>query len=70
MPVMGGLEAADRIRRLPGRRGRTPIISLSADVMLQEKDKFRTLGIDAAMNKPFKLADLIQILNEHAGGTV
>ncbi|WP_421710294.1 ATP-binding protein [Algihabitans sp.] len=70
MPVMGGLEAAERIRRLPGRRGRTPIISLSADVMLQEKDKFRTLGIDAAMNKPFKLADLIQILNEHAGGTV
>ena len=67
MPVMTGLEAAEEIRRLPGASGRIPIISLSADVMTEHRGKLGMVGIDASINKPFKLADLVRVIKEYGG---
>lgn len=67
MPVMTGLEAAEEIRRLPGETGRVPIISLSADVMTDNREEFGTIGIDASIHKPFKLDELIKVLAQYSG---
>ena len=67
MPVMTGLEAAEEIRRLPGETGRVPIVSLSADVMTEDREKFGTVGIDASIQKPFKFDELIEVIKEYGG---
>ena len=67
MPVMTGLEAAEEIRRLPGETGRVPIVSLSADVMTDDREKFGTVGIDASIQKPFKFDELIEVIKEYGG---
>lgn len=51
MPVMGGLEAADRIARGRGRRPR--IVAVSAEVGGAGLDE--AFGIDAVLEKPLRL---------------
>jgi signal transduction histidine kinase/CheY-like chemotaxis protein/HPt (histidine-containing phosphotransfer) domain-containing protein len=46
MPEMGGLEATQHIRALPGSRGKVPIISLTASASPDSIQK----GLDAGMN--------------------
>lgn len=60
MPVMGGLEAARRIRA--GESGPTkcdvPIVALTAHAAARDSDQSLLAGMDAHMTKPFTLADL------------
>ena len=48
MPEMDGIEATREIRRLPGERGRVPIIALSASAMQDETDAVHGGGNDRA----------------------
>lgn len=54
MPVMGGIEAAKKIRE----KSNVPIISLTANSSKQEADKCYTVGINDYMAKPFKPQEL------------
>jgi signal transduction histidine kinase len=58
MPEMDGLEATRAIRALPGEAGRTPIIALTADVMVGQRSEFDAAGIDAVLLKPIRWGDL------------
>ena len=58
MPVMDGLEATRRIRRLPGARGCTPVVALSANVLPEHIDKCRAAGMNDHVAKPFVTEDL------------
>ncbi len=61
MPVMDGLEASRRIRRLPGY-AETPIIALSANVFAADRQKCRDAGMDDFLAKPVKPEALHQTL--------
>ena len=59
MPGIDGLEAARRIRALPGPAGRTPIIALTANVMAHQQATYRAAGMDGVAAKPIVPAALI-----------
>jgi len=52
MPVMDGLEATRRIRRLPGPASETPIIALTADIDPELEDRARDAGVSQLASKP------------------
>jgi len=66
MPVMDGLEAARRIRRLPGLE-RTPIIAISASVAGTAHEAAARAPIDAFLGKPVQHRQLLQLLAELLG---
>ncbi|HVZ08344.1 ATP-binding protein [Rhodopila sp.] len=58
MPEMDGLAAAEAIRDLTGRRGRVPIIGLTASVAGEIEDACYRAGMNAFMTKPVTLEKL------------
>ena len=52
MPGMSGIDAAQRIRRLPGPRGKTPMIALTAHVMAGVRDEVLAAGMQDHVTKP------------------
>ncbi|GFM56438.1 response regulator [Pseudomonas capsici] len=61
LPVMDGYEATRRIRQLSGL-GELPIIALTANVLQGDRDACLQAGMNDYLAKPFKHADLQQIL--------
>jgi signal transduction histidine kinase/CheY-like chemotaxis protein len=64
MPVMDGLEATRRIRRIEEERGlpRTPIIAATAHVFEQDRDRCRAAGMDDFISKPVRQPKLEEVL--------
>jgi two-component system sensor histidine kinase/response regulator len=65
MPVMDGVEATQRIRaaeRSGDRRGRIPIIAMSANVMKEGMEACRSAGMDDFVPKPFERSQAIDAL--------
>ena len=52
MPVMDGFDATRSIRKLDSRRGKVPIVALTAHAMVEERDRCLQAGMDAHMPKP------------------
>ncbi len=60
MPVMDGLEAASRIRESEaGTDLHVPIIAITANAMLGDKEECLSAGIDDYISKPFQPSQLI-----------
>jgi signal transduction histidine kinase/CheY-like chemotaxis protein/HPt (histidine-containing phosphotransfer) domain-containing protein len=53
MPIMDGVEATQRIRRLAPPRCDTPIIALTAHAMAGAREKYISLGMNDYLSKPF-----------------
>jgi len=66
MPVMNGIEATQKIRRLPGYEN-TPIIGVTAGNVLGEKEKCMESGMDDFLPKPIRQADLLEMLKKYIG---
>ena len=67
MPAMDGLEAMRRIKtEIPGM----PIVIASAHSMASDRERFLAAGADDVLSKPFRLADLISIVQALAGAPV
>ncbi|MCD8349821.1 MAG: response regulator [Planctomycetaceae bacterium] len=54
MPGWSGVETARRIRALPGDKGRTPIIALTANVGAEDRAHYFQAGMDDVMPKPIE----------------
>lgn len=57
MPEMGGLEAAQAVRKLPLRK-QPRIIALTANAFEEDRDKCLAAGMDGFISKPFQLENL------------
>jgi PAS domain S-box-containing protein len=53
MPVMDGIVATKEIRRLPGVISRVPIIALTANAMVGDREKYIAEGMNGYSSKPF-----------------
>ena len=61
MPVMSGLLAAEKIRALEeSTNSHIPIIAITANAMLGDKEKCISAGIDDYISKPFQPSTLIE----------
>jgi CheY-like chemotaxis protein len=70
MPVLGGVEATERIRaeeRRLGRR-RVPILALSAAAMQADREAGLAAGMDDYLTKPVRAAELEACLRRFGGG--
>jgi PAS domain S-box-containing protein len=68
MPVMDGFTATRRIRELErknGRGKRLPIIALTANVMIEDRENCIAAGMDAHLGKPMEPAQLIDCLSRY-----
>ena len=63
MPEMDGFEAATEIRRRESAR-RVPIIAVTADAMVGDREKCLAAGMDAYLTKPLQPTDLKRVLAE------
>ncbi|MGD1923402.1 MAG: response regulator [Paracoccaceae bacterium] len=66
MPIMDGIEATQRIRKLPGSRALTPVIAMTADIAEYAEDDLRSAGMQAIITKPIDAQKLMSTLNEFA----
>jgi len=61
MPVMSGLTAAEKIRALESSTSsHVPIIAITANAMIGDKEKCISAGIDDYISKPFQPSALIE----------
>ncbi|NIP74409.1 MAG: response regulator [Gammaproteobacteria bacterium] len=63
MPVMSGVEAANRIRIMQHGRRHTPIVALTANALPEERDRLLCSGLDDCLIKPMHDRDLWAITN-------
>ena len=68
MPVMDGIEATGRIRRMKGPRSKIPIIGVTAAATKKELDACLASGMDACVTKPIDPKDLAAALSRVTGG--
>jgi CheY-like chemotaxis protein len=73
MPGMSGLEATRQLRARPALRG-VPIVAISASASSADRKRSLAAGVDAFLNKPIDLdelldhvATLLQLTWVHAG---
>jgi len=63
MPVMSGLLAAEKIRALEAStNGHIPIIAITANAMLGDKERCISAGFDDYISKPFQPSALVEII--------
>ena len=64
MPDIDGYEAIPRIRNIKGKE-HIPIIAVTAQAMMGDKEKCIAAGADDYISKPIDVDKLLSILNEH-----
>ncbi len=66
MPMMDGPTAAQRIRELGGRAGGIPIIALTANALVGDRDRYLAAGMTDYLSKPIDVAALFTVLGRIA----
>jgi len=62
MPTMDGPTAAQRIRELGGRAGGIPIIALTANALVGDRDRYLAAGMTDYLSKPIDVEALYAAL--------
>ena len=63
MPNLDGMAAARRIRALDGDVARIPIIALTANAMVEDREAYLACGMDDHVAKPIEPAALARAIN-------
>ena len=64
MPEMGGLEATEHIRKLPGSLGRVPILAMTANVLGDVRRQCKVAGMNGFISKPINRDELFKQLSD------
>lgn len=64
MPNLNGYQATEKIRSLPGERGRIPILAMTANAFEEDKQQAFAAGMNGHIAKPIDVAVLIESLAE------
>ena len=67
MPELDGYEATKQIRVKEGSEKHTPIIALTANALVGDKEKCLNAGMDDYLSKPIEAEKLEDILNKYIG---
>lgn len=67
MPVMGGLEATQKLKSTPGPNQRTPIVALTASAYEDDRRACMEVGMVDHLAKPFKIEELERVLDDYTG---
>ncbi|HEV2846279.1 MAG TPA: ATP-binding protein [Thermoanaerobaculia bacterium] len=70
MPGLDGYETCSRLRRLEAAapdRPRLPVIAVTANVQPEERERCLSAGMDDALGKPFRAAELAAVLDRRLG---
>jgi signal transduction histidine kinase/CheY-like chemotaxis protein/HPt (histidine-containing phosphotransfer) domain-containing protein len=67
MPVMDGVEATRRIRKLPPPLNEIPILGLTANVMAREREAYLAAGMNACLSKPIDWNEMHAAIAHHGG---
>lgn len=66
MPIMGGIEASLRIRKIEEERDfAVPIIAFTANFYSDDKEISIEIGVDAYLSKPFENKTLFKLIQEY-----
>ena len=65
MPEMDGFATTRNIRKMEGYYATLPIIALTADAMLGDKEKCLAAGMTDYISKPFRLDEIEAVLKNH-----
>jgi len=66
MPVMDGIEATKRIRKLDGELSKIPVIGLTAEAFKERHVSFKEAGMDDIVTKPVTVEALQESLSKLA----
>ena len=73
MPGVDGLEAARRIRRMPGAQSWVPIVALTASATTEDRSRCLAAGMNDYLTKPMGIQALRRALDRwgrcHSDGT-
>ncbi len=64
MPEMDGYETTKHIRKMEEPWGKLPIIALTADAMIGDKEKCIASGMNDYISKPFKIEEIEEVLKK------
>ena len=68
MPEMDGVTATKSIRGLAGPAGRIPIIALTANAMMGDRERYLQAGMTDYLSKPIDPPTLFRVIAKHGGG--
>lgn len=70
MPEMDGMEACRRLRRWETEHGAAPItvVALTANALSSDRAQCLAAGMDDHLPKPFRVDELLAVLQRHLGG--
>lgn len=64
MPVMDGMQCAERIRERKDEKAQTPIIVISGNAKNYTEDDFERIGVNAYLQKPLNFDELVEKVYE------
>ncbi len=66
MPVMDGLEALAKMREFEAHstRSKTPVVALTANALVGDRERYIANGMDDCLSKPLKKLELFRILEQ------
>jgi CheY-like chemotaxis protein len=67
MPLMDGLDATRRIRQLSPPASEVPVIALTANVMVSERERYLAAGMNETLIKPIDWPQLFEVLARYGG---